>query len=60
MVDGHDWTPVVDLEEEAVLLVQDMTIEQETPDVPSRGAHAVIITIVNSKVSTILMAASYV
>ena len=44
MVNGHDWTPVVDLEEEAVLLVQDMTIQRETPDVPARGASAVTIS----------------
>ena len=48
LVDGMDWTPVADLEEEAVLLVQDMTIEQETPDVSvkdaARGASAVTMS----------------
>ena len=44
MVDEHDWTPIVDLDEEAVLLVQDMTIEQEMPDVPARGTSAVTIS----------------
>ena len=38
LVDGHDWTPVADLEEEALLLVQDVTIEQETPDFPVKIA----------------------
>ena len=38
LVDGHDWTPVADLEEEALLLVQDVTIEQETPDIPVKIA----------------------
>ena len=48
LVDGMDWTPVADLEEEAVLLVQDMMIEQETPDVSvkdaARGASAVTMS----------------